>query len=235
MGFELNFAAGRSKLTIIIKADNGDRLRIGGPGNVFSIRAPERFIGAWPGDSGSLVVDVTHGASYGLVFAGDGQSGGLTFACELGAVMAELELETACAGEANALIGGAVLRRMTVAWAAAEVKPSGIAAHTNALVQELVEKTERFRHRYFSEGPNDRADALGSFLRGNAPDLAEALHQDEEFAGLMDRAFGDWLVLPTIYDMLEYRIPDQAGGLPRRHCNGSVSAAGCMRIRIGLR
>jgi hypothetical protein len=49
-------------LTIIVKADNGDRIRIGGPGNVFSIRAPERFIGAWPGDSGSLVVDATHGA-----------------------------------------------------------------------------------------------------------------------------------------------------------------------------
>jgi hypothetical protein len=104
-----------------------------------------------------------------------------------------------------------VLRRMTVAWAAAEVKPSSAAGPTNALVQELVERTERFRHRYFSEGPNDRAGALGSFLRGNAPDLAEALHQDEEFAGLMDRAFGDWLVLPTVYDMLEYRIPDQVG------------------------
>src|SRR5204863_1361695 len=44
-----------------------------------------------------------------------------------------------------------------------------------------------------------------------APDVAEALHQDENFAGLLDRAFGDWLVLPTVYDMLEYRIPDHLG------------------------
>jgi hypothetical protein len=101
--------------------------------------------------------------------------------------MAELELETACAGEANALIRRAVVRRMTVAWAAAEGRHSGVASPINALVEEMVGKTERFRHRYFAEETEERSGALGSFLRGNAPDLAEALHQ--------------------------YRIPDQVGSI----------------------
>ena len=43
------------------------------------------------------------------------------------------------------------------------------------------------------------------------PDLAEALYDDEDFTGLVDEAIGDWLVLPTIYDMLEYRLPDDFG------------------------
>ena len=63
-------------LTFNIKMANGERYQIGGPGSGFSIRAPERLIGAWPGDSGSLVVDATRGASRGLVFAGDLLAGG---------------------------------------------------------------------------------------------------------------------------------------------------------------
>ena len=35
------------------------------------------------------------------------------------------------------------------------------------------------------------------------------MHQDEDFAGLLDRAFGNWLVQPTLFDMLEYKIKDQ--------------------------
>ncbi|MEP6691972.1 MAG: hypothetical protein ABJD07_12510 [Gemmatimonadaceae bacterium] len=199
-------------LTIVSKASNGDRHRIGGPGSGFSIRAPERLIGAWPGDSGSLVVDATRGASRGLVFSGDGLSGGLTFACELGAVMAELQLETACAGELNAFLRRAIFRRLTVAWAAAEERHGGVGGHTNALVEEMVDKTARFRHQHLPDERNGRVSgALGTLLYRSAADLAEALHRDEDFAGLLDRAFGDWLVLPTVYDMLEYRIPEHFG------------------------
>lgn len=196
-------------LTVIISASNGDRHRVGGSASVFSIRAPERLIGAWPGDSGSLVVDATHGAARGLVFAGDGQSGGLTYACELGAVMSELQLETACAGELAAVIRRSIFRRMTTAWAAAERRSDVGMCHTNALVEAMVEKVDHFRHHFLTDDNGGKvAGALGTVLRQLASDLAESAHHDEDFAGLLDRAFGDWLVLPTIYDMLEYRIPD---------------------------
>ena len=199
-------------LTVVVKASNGDRHRVGGPGSGFSIRAPERLIGAWPGDSGSLVVDATRGASRGLVFGGDGQSGGLTFACELGAIMAELELETACAGELNALIRRAVLRRLTDAWAASEGRLEAAGGHANALVREMVDKTGRFRRQYLPDDADGRVSgAMGTLLHRLAPDLAETLHRDEDFAGLLERAFGEWLILPTVYDMLEYRIPDNLG------------------------
>lgn len=199
-------------LTVIVNASNGDRHRIGGGSSVFSIRAPERLIGAWPGDSGSLVVDATHGAARGLVFAGDGMSGGLTFACELGAVMEELQLETACSGGLAAMIRRAVLRRATIAWAAAEHGTAGGARPANALVEEMVEKVDRFRDRYLADSRDGRvAGAFGMLLHQLASELAEGTHDDEDFAGQLDQAFGDWLALPTVYDMLEYRIPDQLG------------------------
>ena len=199
-------------LTIVVKALNGDRIRVGGPDSGFSIRAPESLIGAWPGDSGSLVVDASRDASRGLVFGGDFQAGGLTYACELGAVMAELELETACTGELNAMIRRAVFVRMVDAWSAAERGRESPAGHTNALVEEMVDKIDRFRHQYLPDKTDGGVSgAIGTLLYRLAPDLAETLHQDEDFAGLVDRAFGDWLVLPTVYDMLEYRIPDHVG------------------------
>ncbi|MFT3953290.1 MAG: hypothetical protein QM722_02440 [Piscinibacter sp.] len=199
-------------LTVILKASNGDRIRIGGGSSVFSIRAPERFIGAWPGDSGSLVVDAAHGSARGLVFGGDGLSGGLTYACELGAVMQELQLETACTGELSALVRRSVFRRLTTAWAAAEHGTDGGARHANALVEAMVEKVDRFRDRHLADAQDGRvAGAFGTMLHQLASELAEGAHDDEDFAGLLDQAFGDWLVLPTVYDMLEYRIPEQLG------------------------
>ena len=55
--------------------------------------------------------------------------------------------------------------------------------------------------------PRDRRVAIA------APDLfgVARTYRDEDFAGLLDRVIGDWLVLPTIYDMLEYRVPDHVG------------------------
>lgn len=44
-----------------------------------------------------------------------------------------------------------------------------------------------------------------------AVELAEAIHADEDFAGLLDEAFGDWLVQPTVYDLLEYRLREDLG------------------------
>lgn len=200
-------------LTIISKASNGSLYRIGGGGNVFSIRAPERLIGAWPGDSGSLVVDANHGSSRGIVFSGDGQTHGLTYACELGEIMSELQLETACSGALHALVGRAVFRRMAVAWAAAEGHAiAGTPHHSNALVQAMTDKANRFREVYLRGAGDGRlAGIIDATMHHMAPHLAETLYRDEEFAGLLDRVIGDWLVLPTLFDMLEYRIPEDVG------------------------
>jgi hypothetical protein len=42
-------------------------------------------------------------------------------------------------------------------------------------------------------------------------DLAWAIANDEDAAGLLERAFGDWLLQPTVFDMLEYRFPEDIG------------------------
>jgi hypothetical protein len=34
---------------------------------------------------------------------------------------------------------------------------------------------------------------------------------DEDTAGLLDRAFGEWLIQPTVFDMLEYRFQADLG------------------------
>jgi len=44
-----------------------------------------------------------------------------------------------------------------------------------------------------------------------APEFAEGLALDDDFAGLLDEAIGDLLVQPTIFDMLEYRPPENFG------------------------
>ena len=44
-----------------------------------------------------------------------------------------------------------------------------------------------------------------------ASDFAEDLALDDDFAGLIDLAIGDWLVQPTVFDLLEYQLPDDFG------------------------
>lgn len=47
--------------------------------------------------------------------------------------------------------------------------------------------------------------ALGALLEMEpGRTIAEALLADEDFSGLLNRAIGDWLVLPTVFEMLEY-------------------------------
>jgi hypothetical protein len=196
-------------MTITITASNGDRLRIGP--SVFSIRSPERLISAMKGDSGSLVVDAAGGAARGLVFASDEQSGGITWACDLITIMALLEIETPCTGARNAMIRRAVRRRFTDSWAAAQ-QIDAAGGTRNAFVDDVVTKVHRFTHAYLPKKRNgSTGSTIGYALARLGPDLAAALTYDEEAAGLFDRAFGDWLVTPTVFDMLEYRFPRDAG------------------------
>jgi hypothetical protein len=198
-------------LTVTVKASNGDRHRIGGngEGSVFMIRSPERLISAMPGDSGSLVVDAGGGAARGLVFASDSISGGITWACELGTIMSLLELDTPCSGGLNALIRRSVFRRLSGRWALSQ-ELAAAGGSRNALVSEHIETVARFRDHYLpSEPDGSLGAAIGGALQRLAYDLAHIINHDEDAAGLFDRAFGEWLVQPTVFDMLEYRFPDQ--------------------------
>lgn len=207
-GFRTQYRTGTVEavdLTIIIRAANRDLHRIGGSGCVFSIRAPELLITAMRGDSGSLVVDID-GAARGLVFAADLTQGGLTWACELGQVMSDLELDSPCTGGLSALIRRAVRRRLADLGG---LREEPLSASGDALVRGFIDTTDRFRHRYLPVEPDGKvAGAIGSMLQRCSVDLAEALHQDEDLAGLFERAFGEWLLQPTVYDMLEYRLPE---------------------------
>jgi hypothetical protein len=195
--------------TIIVKASNGDRHRIGP--SVFSIRSPERLISAMKGDSGSLVVDAEGGAARGLVFASDEQSGGVTWACDLGTIMNVLELDTPCTGSINALIRRSVFRRLADRYALAqEVDAAGGAR--NPFVGELITKVDRFRDHHLPTRRDGSTGAeIGSALARLGPDLAATIACDEDAAGLFDLAFGEWLIQPTVFDMLEYRFPETVG------------------------
>jgi len=195
-------------MTVTVRAANGDRIRIGPA--AFSIRSPERLISAMKGDSGSLVVDAAGGAARGLVFASDEQSGGITWACDLITIMTLLEIETPCTGARNAAIRRAVRRRFSDSWAAAERTEAG--GSRNPFVDDVVTKVHRFTEAYLpKKRDGSTGSMIGSALARLGPDLAAALTYDEDAAGLFDRAFGDWLVTPTVFDMLEYRFPRDAG------------------------
>lgn len=197
--------------TVIVTMSNGDRVKIGGTDSVFSIRSNEREIAAMPGDSGSLVVDTDGGASRGLVFASNGQSGGITWACNLGVVMSLLELDTPCNGALNVLIRRSVFRRLADRWSMAELARAGSAGTGNGLIDEQIATMKRFRHGYLgTETEGTDGHELGAALYRLAPALAVAITNDEDAAGLLERAFGDWLVQPTVFDMLEYRFRDES-------------------------
>jgi hypothetical protein len=140
-----------------------------------------------------------------MLFAGDREVSGFTYACDLDAIFSMLDLQTACTGGLHSLVSRAILRRQPVAWSISKATGDG-------LVLEMIRKVDRFRDVYLSKTmENGRAAVLANTLESFAADLAEAVHQNEDFSGLVDEAIGDWLALPTIYDMLEYRLPEDFG------------------------
>lgn len=196
-------------VTHLVNAGAGIRYKIGGPGIGFVIRAPELHVSAMSGDSGALVVDGEGAASRGLVFASDERSGGVTLACSLLAVMAALNLEIPCEGALNRLIRLSVVRRFPHLWSGSSgsgSSGSGLVADP-PLVGEMVEKMARFRRRYLTGEGGKVANAVASLLDAITVEFAIALQQDDDLNGLLDRALGDWFVLPSVYDMLEYRVP----------------------------
>ena len=81
-----------------------------------------------------------------------------------------------------------------------------------ALAADLKQNAERFRRTHLTAQPNGRVSgAVGTLLEELARPLAEDIANDEDFAGLLDQAFGDWLVSPTVSDLLEYELPPDFG------------------------
>lgn len=160
-----------------------------------------RFAARVSGDSGSLVVDSALGSARGLYFAGDKTVSGWSYACELSAIFEMLQIETPCMGGLHSAIRRALARR-----------PSAIVSlqvEGHSLLGDMTSKVDKFRYRYMKNNADGQvAGALEATFQVLAVELAEAVNEDEDFAGLLDEAFGDWLVLPTLFDMLEYRLPD---------------------------
>ncbi|MGW6574041.1 hypothetical protein ACWGAN_17915 [Streptomyces sp. NPDC054945] len=171
------------------------RVRIGVGGTLFTLRADPGQLSSVGGDSGSLAVDA--GAGRGLVCGGTGSLGGLTWACDLPTVIGALAIITACGAGKQTMVSNALL---TVRGQA-----------DRAAVEEHTLKFDRFRARYLSpRGEGFLSGALGALLDdefGKA--IASAVLTDDEFAGLLNRAIGPWLVQPTAFDMLEFRLPDR--------------------------
>jgi hypothetical protein len=202
-GFTSELTAGTVEhvdLAIILDDSNGDRVRIGGPGSGFSVRSSADQSFFLRGDSGSLVVDADGGAARGLMFGGDFKAGGLSYGCQLNAIMEELELETPCTGSMDAMFMAALRRRRLL-------------SRVNVtLVGSLSKNLRKFRFRYLQAAAEGTVGkALEHAFQALASELAEGLALDDDFAGLMDRALGDLITQPTVFDMLEYQLPEDFG------------------------
>ena len=203
-GFVTEVTTGTIKetdLTVVITDFNGQTVRLGGVGSGFSVQSPKDGLFFQRGDSGSLVVDSDGGAARGLMFGGDFMTGGLSYGCELTAIMEALQLETPCTGALNEMFMRALRRRRLLS-SVAELDSGKLSAI-------LASNFARFRSRYLKHGDHGSvAGSLEQMFQVLAHELSEDLHLDDDFGGLMDIALGDWLLQPTVFDLLEYRLPD---------------------------
>ncbi|MFC9815927.1 hypothetical protein ACFVJM_28150 [Streptomyces virginiae] len=171
----------------------GKRIRMGVGNTLFSIRSDPGQKAAQSGDSGSLVVD--NAAARGLVCLTDSQLGGLTYACDLLTVLGLIDISTACA------VGRHAMAEAAVKSAFGKADPD--------LINEHARKFDRFLAAYFGEESEGRlSGTLGELLEnelGRA--MAHAELTDDDFAGLLNRTIGPWLVQPSAFEMLEYRLP----------------------------
>ena len=80
------------------------------------------------------------------------------------------------------------------------------------LVADLKRNADRFRRTHLAPECNGRVSGdVGALLETLAEPLAEDIAGDEEFAALLDVAFGDWLVSSSVQDLLEYELPRDFG------------------------
>lgn len=202
-GFVTELTTGTVKeidTSVVLTDSNGQTVRIGGPGSGFSVQSAEGELFFQRGDSGSLVVDAERGAARGLMFGGDFLAGGISYGCQLSAIMEELQLETPCTGSLNAMFMRVLRRRWLL---------SSLGKPSLTVADALSKNLKKFRFKYLqSDVAGGVAGGLEQMFQSLASELSESLALDEDFAGLMDLALGDWLVQPTVFDLLEYRLPD---------------------------
>jgi hypothetical protein len=182
-------------IDVLVTDDDGQRMWIGFPDHVFTVKGDA---GAFSerGDSGSLVIDADGAGTRGMVFAA---GGGVSYACNMGSVMAALQLETPCTGALNAAFWRALQRRWMLQ----------VGLRDSPFVSGGAGKIAKFRALHLKgAGAGTLGAGLEQLFQELAPELASAIAFDEDFAGLLDLAIGDWLVQPTVFDMLEYRLPD---------------------------
>ncbi len=140
-----------------------------------------------------------------FLFASDLMPGGISFACQLPAVFESLELTTPCAGSLDWFVKLAIQRAI---WSSGLRRIS----YRDDAAREASRNLDRFRHRYLSSSDGSSfAAAINQLLESLAQELAEDLPNDDDLAGLLAEAFGDWIACPTVYDMLEYRLPADFG------------------------
>ncbi|MBT2546600.1 hypothetical protein J7E99_39610 [Streptomyces sp. ISL-44] len=172
----------------------GAGLSSGGTG--FVIQFNSDSVSSLRGDSGSLVVDADGKASRGLLFAGTGLKGGYSYACDIIDVMYCCDITTPLTGAMYLAVSNAV-----------DVEFAGI-ANRHDLVDDHVDKFERFRVGYILPGEGILSGAFELLLQGErGAAIADSLLVDDDFAGLVNRAIGPWVIQPNIFEMLDYRIP----------------------------
>ncbi|MFI0369050.1 hypothetical protein ACH35V_14305 [Actinomadura sp. 1N219] len=186
--------------TVLMTNRAGKRVKCGVGGTLFAIRSEPGEVTAMAGDSGSLVLDAAGFATRGLVFGSEPDYGGITWACDILDVMRAMEIDTACNGGIRRLVGDAVLKAL-----------ASLMAEREKLIGVHLRKFAEFRADYLSgSGEGALSRAFGALLdEESGQAIAWALLTDEEFAGLLNRAIGDWLVQPSIFEMLEYVLPEE--------------------------
>ncbi|MGV9277766.1 hypothetical protein [Streptomyces griseosporeus] len=173
----------------------GAGLSSGGTG--FVIQHTSDSVPSLQGDSGTLVIDANGTASRGLIFASTLHKGGVTLAGDIIDVMYCCDITTSLNGAMYLVVSNAV-----------DVEFAGIAGRHD-LVDDHVDKLERFRAGYIRSGDGRLSDAVGLLLQGECGAvIADSLLVDDDFAGLVNRSIGPWVIQPNIFEMLDYRIPE---------------------------
>lgn len=186
-------------MSMAMRDENGDLVIVGDGRHVFEIEADgPQFIA--DGDSGSLVVDANGAASRGLAFGSDPANPRLGYACALGPILNMLNLATPCTGAMDTVFWRALHRRWFLKKGLLQGLGGGDLQFGNVA---------KFRRAHLERAePGSVGAAFEQVFQALAPELSEGIAFDEDFAGFLDLAIGDLIAQPTIFDMLEHKLPD---------------------------
>lgn len=176
-----------------------NRTRLGRIANSFVITSTDGNQFSAAGDSGSLIFNQAVGELnntlpvVGLLFAGGTNNAGvpITIANDINAVLTALNLTTVCNGAVRALLEA-------IFGSSAEM------VGPRRKMRRKERQLRRLRSRVLSQTPLGKR--VVEFVNGNAPDLSEALLEDEEAFGLTVRLVEPWLRRGNNFEILESQI-----------------------------